>query len=506
MFSDFHQKYNDIIQGTLSCYDRMIISGTMPGWRYPGAMKSFLLKKKLKFVDYPKFAKTIGEKIRSQMESISKKSEVPIVYIKSPRKVNKENYVRNIITEKNLKQGVVAIFSVMETCEGYQTTWDKATQTGDVHGRTSKCLHYYLYFLDRYLGLCFIRIPTWLPCKLQVYFNGHNLLANKLRKNRIGFTLQDNVFTHISDFQKAQKLSNSIRAKDLHNWLKVFIKKYLPVFAEYHQYPEWTITQAEYATDIVFKDPERFGFLYEELILRCIHLIKPGNIATFFNRPLAAHYEGEVTTHYNKMIHGTRVKHTIGANSVKMYNKTKVVLRIETTINNINAFRIYRNVRTREGKTTWKKAAMKKNIYSIHPLRKECTAVNSRYLDFLASFDDTSQGRMTLEQLSTPVRDKERSVKGINFFDKQDQQVLVAIHSGSNSLNGIRNKTLRETLGDTYNSAKVSRILTRLMKHQLIEKVPNTHCYKLTKRGLSTIPCGLYIKELALPAILSKVA
>lgn len=506
MFSAFLEKYKDNILGVVSCFDRIIISGTMPGWRYPGAMKFFLLKHKIKFVDYTKFAKSVRDKINAQMETLSAKTRVPIIYIRSPRLVNKENTVKKIISEKNLKQGIVAIFSIMESCDGYQTTWNKITHTGDVRARSSKCLHYYLYFLDKYLGLCFIRIPTWLPCKVQLYFNGHNLLAYKLRKNRIMYILQDNVFTYLSDFQKAQKLSDKISAGNLHSGLKAFMRRYLPVFAEYRQWPEWTFTQAEYATDIVFKDKHRMKHLYDELILRCIHLVKPGNIATFFNRSLAAHYEQEVTTHYNKMIHGTRVKHAIGANSVKMYDKAPGVLRIETTVNNIKAFRIYRMVKTRQRTITWKKAEMKKSIYSIHPLRKECTAVNSRYLDFLASFDDTSAGRMNLEQLSNPLKDNGRSVKGINFFDKQEQDVLIAVHCGSNALNGIRNKTLRENLGDNYSSAKVSRILTRLRKHNLIEKVPNTHCYHLTKLGLSTIPCGLYIRELELPAILSKVA
>lgn len=506
MFSDFHTKYNDIILGTLSCFDRMLISGTNPEWRFPEAMKCYLLKNRIKFKEYAQFAKSVRDKIKANIETLSTKSKVPVDYIKTPRLVNKENLVKSRIAEKNLKHGIVAIFSVMENCDGYKTSWDDTTYTGDVHFRSSKCLHYYVYFLDRYLGLCFLRIPTWLPCKLQVYFNGHDLLACKLRKNRIGYTLQDNVFTHISNFKKAQKLSDSIRAKDLHKWLNSFMKQYLPVFAEYRQRQEWTLTQTEYATDIVFKDKERMKHLYDELILRCIHLVKPGNIATFFNRPLAAHYQQEVTTHYNKMIHGTRVKHTIGANSVKMYDKAPGVLRIETTVNNIKAFRIYRMVKTRQGTTIWKKADMKKSIYSIHPLRKECRSVNSRYLNFLASFDDTSQGRMNLEKLSNPRKDNGRSVKGINFFDKQEQEVLIAVHCGSNALNGIRNKTLRETLGENYSSAKVSRILTRLRKLNLIEKEPNTHRYQLTKLGLSTIPCGLYIRELELPAILNKVA
>jgi hypothetical protein len=44
------------------------------------------------------------------------------------------------------------------------------------------------------------------PFRLQFYFNGHNLLANRLRENGIAFILLDNAFTVSADFSAAQKL------------------------------------------------------------------------------------------------------------------------------------------------------------------------------------------------------------------------------------------------------------------------------------------------------------
>jgi len=41
----------------------------------------------------------------------------------------------------------------------------------------NKCLHYYFYFINEELGLCYLRVPTWCPFRLQFYFNGHNRLA-----------------------------------------------------------------------------------------------------------------------------------------------------------------------------------------------------------------------------------------------------------------------------------------------------------------------------------------
>jgi len=65
-------------------------------------------------------------------------------------------------------------------------------------------LHYYFYFIDPYLGYGIVRAPTWCPFKLQIYINGHNILANELDRNNIKYTMLkytmlDNAFDYIED-------------------------------------------------------------------------------------------------------------------------------------------------------------------------------------------------------------------------------------------------------------------------------------------------------------------
>ncbi|MCF2941933.1 MarR family transcriptional regulator, partial [Paenibacillus alkaliterrae] len=64
---------------------------------------------------------------------------------------------------------------------------------------TSKCLHYYFYFIDPDFGLCYLRVPTWCPFRLQFYMNGHNWLASRLTKQGIEYRMRDNAFLHIGD-------------------------------------------------------------------------------------------------------------------------------------------------------------------------------------------------------------------------------------------------------------------------------------------------------------------
>ena len=75
---------------------------------------------------------------------------------------------------------------------------------------TGKCLHYYFYFIDAELGLIYLRVPTWCPFRLQFYCNGHSWLARQLTAAGIGFTLADNAFVRIDDWQRAQSLADQL--------------------------------------------------------------------------------------------------------------------------------------------------------------------------------------------------------------------------------------------------------------------------------------------------------
>ncbi|GFP35854.1 hypothetical protein HKBW3S43_01641, partial [Candidatus Hakubella thermalkaliphila] len=84
--------------------------------------------------------------------------------------------------------------------------------------------------------------------------------------------------------------------------------------------------QAEYATDIIFKKQSDLKLLYEPLIRCAIHSVKPDNIASFLGRKLHWNYQGEMGNNFNTRILGTRIKHHMGAVSIKMYDKFGLLL------------------------------------------------------------------------------------------------------------------------------------------------------------------------------------
>src|SRR3990172_800168 len=326
--------------------------------------------------------------------------------------------------------------------------------------------------------------------------NGHNWLASKLTRKKIRYDMRENAFLSIDNFAKAQELSDSIKVSDLHRALDGFARKYCPVGKEYGLTYHWSTMQVEYATDIVFKRQSDLRTLYDQIVRTAIHSVKPENIATFLGRKLNGNYQGEMGNNFNTRIQGTRIKHHMGASSIKMYDKFGSILRIETTTNDVSEFKHYREVQSRDGDPVHKNAPMKKNIYSLFDLTAIFKASNRRYLEFISTFDDQSTGIKNLERISKSVEADDRSYKGFNLFSDDDLKLFEVLARGEFNINGLKNKSLRKQLPSISCSA-MTRILKRLHVHGIIRKVGKTYKYYVSKLGKAVITAGLTVRNMS---------
>jgi hypothetical protein len=486
-------KYSDKITGTLSCFDRVIIKGILPQVCYSEGMTSYLYSQGVRIFDYAKFAEPLKEEIRTNAEQIAKDNGIEIEFV-SKSHIRKEDLVRRVLDKRGKHSGVVHIITAMEACSSYTPWHDKRSGKNYLKGSQSKCLHYYFYFIDPYLGYGYIRVPTWCPFQLQIYFNGHNILANELDKLGIKYSMVDNAFDYIEDFNKAQEICDGIDIKKIHDHLDNLAKIYCPVYLKFKQVYHWSIMQVEYSTDLVFKKQDSLQGIYSELTATAIHTVKPDNIATFLGHKIDPRYQGEIGNNYNIRIKGSRIKHTMGNSSIKMYDKFSKILRIETTTNDVSFFKHYREVEHYDGSKSMQYAIMKKNIYSLTPLILLFKASNKRYLEFISAFDIKESGRKRLDKVSKSKQVNNRSYKGFNFFCENDLALLFTILRGEFNISGFRNKDLRKRLRN-FNTGKISRLIKRLKIFGLIKKATNSYKYYLTKLGKELVITAEKLKE-----------
>jgi hypothetical protein len=495
-------RYRERLHGVLSCYDRIVITGTLPGICYAAGMTSFLYAKGIRIFDYPRFAEPLRDQIRARAEQLAAEQGASIEYIAKAH-IRKEEVVAKMLAARGNHPGLVHVISAMEACESYKPWHDKASGKTFLKPDSGKCLHYYFYFIDEVLGLCYLRVPTWCPFRLQFYCNGHSWLARKLTAVGIDFTLADNAFVQVSEIERAQALADTLSPQELHRRLDRYAASLCPVGEVFGQRYHWSLMQVEYSTDLIFRSEATLKPLYEQLSRQAVLAVKAEQVASFLGKKITPQLAQEIGSRFATRIEGTCIKHRFAKTGVKMYDKFGRVLRLETTTNDVSFFKHHRKVEHQDGHSTRELAPLKKTIYSLIDLREILLGCNRRYLEFLSAMDDTCSGERDLARLSEPQHDTDRTIKGLNFFAPDEQKLLRALQRPEFNIHGVRRADLKALLAE-YTNSRLSRQLRRLRTLGLIKRVARSYRYYLTRLGRAAIAAACSLTQFQIiPALAS---
>ena len=481
MSQSLTERYGDRIAGVLCCYDRVVITGTVPVICYAEGMTRFLHARGIRIFDYPQFAQSLRDRVRDGAASLAARAGIGIEHIAKSH-IRKEEVVARVLEQRGDHPGLVHIISAMEACDSYRPWHDKASGTTFVRPDSGKCLHYYFYFMDASLGLVYLRVPTWSPFRLQFYCNGHSWLARQMTAAGIGYTMADNAFVRIDDWSRAQQLADALSPDQLHRVLDHYAGQCCPVCDVFGQSYHWSLMQVEYATDLAFRSTKTLGPLYDQFIRQSVLSVKAEQVASFLGRRITAQLAQEIGSQFSTRIEGTCVKHRFGRSSIKMYDKCGIVLRIQTTTNDVSFFKHHRKVEHRDGPPTRELAPVKKTIYSLIDLREILHGCNRRYLAHLSALDDFAAGVRALDRVTKPHKVEEKTVKGINFFEPGDSALLHALQNPRVNIAGIRRGDLLPDL-KMFTPNRLSRQLRRLLDLGVLKRVTGTYRYYLTKVG-----------------------
>jgi hypothetical protein len=303
------ERYEADLLGVLSCYDRIVITGTLPGACYSQGMTSYLYANHIKVFDYAKeFADPLRNAIRENAQRLAKTHDVTIEHINQSH-LRKEEVVAKVLAQRGDHPGLVHVISAMEACNAYIPWHDKKTHKTFLRSTSGKCLHYYFYFLDAEVGLCYLRVPTWCPFRLQFYCNGHNWLARYLTASGIDYAMADNAFIRIDDFERAQKLADELNPDTLHRILDTYVQRCCPVSEVFDTTYHWSLMQIEYSTDLVFRSQEQLKPLYEQLSRQAVIAVKADTVSSFLGKKVTPQLAQEIGSRLSTRIEGTCIKH-----------------------------------------------------------------------------------------------------------------------------------------------------------------------------------------------------
>jgi len=489
---EFLKRYRSKIGGVLGCYDRIVMTGTLLDVAYPEAVQKRLYECHLRCFELGEFAEPLREQVRANAEAVAQAAGLTIEYL-DRKGERKEDRIAALLKERGEQPGLIHIFSAMENCRCFKPWRDKQSGHSRLRVMPGRCLHYYFYLIDEELGLCFVRVPTWLPFRLQIYFNQHQWLARQLSRKGIGFRLLDNAFVEIEDWKRAQRIADTFEVSRLHRKLNELAQRFCPVVSRFGRGYHFSLMQVEYALDVVFKRPDALRPIYEEISRQAVLTVRAGEVARFLGKRLSP--QAQVQSDFHTRVETTRVKHTLNRQTIKMYDKHQQVLRIECTSNEVTFYKHHRKVTKKDGRQCYQLAALKRSIYSLGDLHELLEAAARRYLEFIAQLEDSSQARVALETITRTTRDRrQRTWRGFNLFSAADLKTVLAVLRGEHHISGLTNRGLQNILIGK-NAGQIGRILKRLRVHGLIRRIGKTYKYYITKLGQRLLIAALKLKE-----------
>jgi len=493
---DFVARLGDRVTGFLSGFDRRVLRGSCRQLCYVEGLRSVLAHEKVLLKDFGDWARGLTERLKAAVYSAVEAAGRPVEYLSSAA-LSKEKIARQHLEDDPVEHGPVCLLTSVEPCLSFDIHRSRERKRLELVARHRKCLHLYLYLLHERFGFCHVRIQTWLPFTVQVCLNGREWLARQMDAKGLGYQRADNVFLHLEDLGKAQRLfDRQLKTRwpsvldGLARLLNPLHGRLLPRCRQAYY---WTTHQVEWATDVFFRKASDLAGLYPLYVRHAMCHLKSRDVLRFLGKKLPAHFVGEVTSDYRHRVEGVRVKHRAGRNSVKVYDKAPHVLRVETTVHDCRDLRAYRPKEGDEdGPREWR--PVRKGVADLHRVTAISQAANERYLDALAAVDpdDKTPLHEVMKHVARRTTWKGRPARGLRPFQDDDARLLEAVAQGGFLVKGFRNRDLLARLhGAAHSSvarrkrlaARVTRKIRLLRAHGLVRKVQATHRYLLTAKG-----------------------
>jgi hypothetical protein len=508
----FIQRFADKVIGVLSGFDRVVIRGTIRALATHTGMREFLYQNGVLMKDFRSYSQSITARIRELSRKKAESKNRPFIYLPSSQ-IDKEKIALKILQEHPVKKGLICMLSCVEPCISFEVVSCRETKKIQIRAREKMCLHIYQYLIHPVFGFMNARLQTWFPFTIQLCINGREWLSRQMDQKRMKYERLDNCFTWIKDVTKAQKLSTQQLQTNWTSVLNPMVKMLNPlhnqIFRKIPLQYYWMTSQTEWATDLMFKNPAELHSLFKNFAPQAISVFSSSDVMRFLGRKPTAKYQGEITSDYKNRLEGIRIKHRVGTNSVKAYDKFNKILRIETTINNPRDFRIFRPLENHPDKMlAWQK--LRQGVADLHRRAEISQASNERYLQALSNLDSSLPLGQLLKKISSPVFDNNKRFRALRPSDPSDLSLLTAVADGRFNLNGFRNRDLQTILFPARPSsnnekrrraAKISRLIRLLRAHHLVKRVPHSYRYLLTPLGKQLIPAIISIQTITLDKI-----
>ncbi len=412
------------------------------------------------------------------IERFAWEQDVPLLGFEKGQR--KDDVAQRFLARFQREEGVLFVGKAQEKASVFRTQ----TRRSEAGGRhpwitrsTAMVNQYYFYCVDEDFGPFFLKFCSYFPYTAKLCVNGHEYLKRQLQKEGIAFEALDNGILSCADPVRMQEIADALSAQTIERLARKWLPRLPHPFSAEDQRAGYTyelsVLQAEVSLTQVLDRPQTGRILFEEILRENLDLGRPDHVQLLFERRITRRTPGRFRTRVLRSGVTPSLHIDYKSTRMKQYHKEGRALRTETTINNARDF------------------SVGKRLTNLPALREIGRSANRRLLSVERLSQDCSIGEECFRRLTQPQQVETQRVSALRFDDARVQHLLAALLVFRLLPCGFSNRTLREHLAPllgvepgAISAGRMTYDLRRLRLHGLIERIPQTHRYRVTEEGL----------------------
>ncbi|MGB9302415.1 MAG: hypothetical protein WCB92_01670 [Mycobacterium sp.] len=489
----------------VECIDRMFCNVYVPGLQYAAGLVAYVHRQLgLPIASTAPLAR-ITDAFDKAVHRFARDHGLAWVdFVKGQRKddIAHEHLARFTGTE-----GVLFVGRAQEKTKLFRTE-----KRRDAHGdsypwivaATGLVNHFYFYCYDDDFGPFFLKFCSYFQYNAKLCLNGNQWAQRQAAKAGIGFTALDNGFAAVDDPAALQAICDSLGPEQIEallgKWLAVLPHPFTAAdHAAGYRY-DLSILQAEFSLTQMLDKPVAGRMFFEQVIRDNLDIGRPDQIALVFDRRLMRRGPRRtpglfrtrvITEGVTPSLH-MDYKHT----RIKQYHKEGKALRTEPTINDTTDFSIG------------------KRLTNLPALREIGFSANRRLLHVQRLSHDPITGADALTTLTGAITTTTGArIPALRLAEPRSHALLQALLTFGCQTNGFTNADLRTLTSqlrglapDAVTAGQTTYDLRRLKSRGLITRIPHSHRYAVTDRGLHTAHFLTCVHDRLLPTGLAHLA
>ena len=507
MTDEFSALYADHLDASYDCVDRFVLNAYVPLLNSPGGFRTWWRQfhggdDTLDNAHLMRFAGRFSRRL----EAYARKNRIPLIRCENGER-------KHEIAEKYLPSDPahVGVFCIL-VARAPAPVWNVrrfGLRGLNLEKKTPYVNQYAFHLIDPEWGHVQIKLCPHPPFTAQIILNGHEYVALQAQKCGIHFVKEGNCFTEVTNAAGLAGVAETLSAPRSIGRLVQTCERWIystclcfaldrPEQERTEFRYEYSVYQAEYSRNFLFKAPAEMEQVFHGVIDRTRAPLQINTVRTIFGydsrqarRKTKAPLRQEVVVErpeYDLTIFKIHFKRL----TVKIYTKGERVLRIEAIAHNTEDLRCG------------------KRIDRLVEITARLKAMVERFLAVLRCVDASFIDGDTLDAWSQPTRLRASRVAGIDVNKRRMRAVMEAVLALSTHLSGFSladlSAKVREILGpgsESYGVRQASYDLKKFRAKGLIEKVDGSRAYRPNSNGLRAVCAMIVLREKVIKPLLS---